>query len=282
MVRTYQYAADAGTCRRRDVNVEKSSRSGGDDVGVHSLLCRVVDVRRDRHTNPPRTGPERTRIRSAHVDAGADRRAVPPAAWHMDGQVRWADRDVFAADLLRRARLGLELRQPTLAIPAPRVGPRSCRCLLCCGHTVCRPLLFPTERRGFAMGVFGAGTTGAAINMFIAPVLISRYGWQSVPRFYAAALVITAALFWLLSAPDPGAGKCSVSLRQQLAVLRGPACMEVLPVLLHSVWRLHGSVRLDATIFRAGVWFQHCASGAIGCVLFSSRGRAPSSRRMVG
>jgi MFS transporter, NNP family, nitrate/nitrite transporter len=31
---------------------------------------------------------------------------------------------------------------------------------------------FPKERRGFAMGVFGAGTTGAAMNMFIAPVLI--------------------------------------------------------------------------------------------------------------
>jgi len=81
---------------------------------------------------------------------------------------------------------------------------------------------FPKERRGFAMGVFGAGTTGAAINMFLAPVLIARYGWQSVPRFYAVALVITAAIFWILSAPDPGAGKSSVSLRQQLAVLRDP------------------------------------------------------------
>ena len=81
---------------------------------------------------------------------------------------------------------------------------------------------FPKERRGFAMGVFGAGTTGAAINMFIAPALIARYGWQSVPKFYAAALVITAAIFWLLSVPDPGAGKGSISLRQQLAVLREP------------------------------------------------------------
>ena len=81
---------------------------------------------------------------------------------------------------------------------------------------------FPKERRGFAMGVFGAGTTGAAINMFIAPVLIARYGWQSVPKFYAVALLVTAAIFWLLSAPDPGAGKSSVSLRQQLTVLRDP------------------------------------------------------------
>jgi NNP family nitrate/nitrite transporter-like MFS transporter len=80
---------------------------------------------------------------------------------------------------------------------------------------------FPKERRGFAMGVFGAGTCGAAINMFIAPVLIARYGWQIVPRVYAVALLITALIFWLLSVPDVGApGKSGASLRQQLVVLR--------------------------------------------------------------
>src|SRR5690348_16714346 len=81
---------------------------------------------------------------------------------------------------------------------------------------------FPQERRGFAMGVFGAGTTGAAINMFLAPPLVAHYGWQGVPKFYAVALLATAVLFWLLSAPDPGAGKSGMSLRQQLAVLRDP------------------------------------------------------------
>jgi len=82
---------------------------------------------------------------------------------------------------------------------------------------------FPKERRGFAMGVFGAGTTGAAINMFIAPVLIARYGWQAVPRFYAVTLLFTALVFWLLSAPDLAApGKSGVSLRSQLAVLKDP------------------------------------------------------------
>ncbi len=81
---------------------------------------------------------------------------------------------------------------------------------------------FPKERRGLAMGVFGAGTTGAAINMFIAPVLIGHYGWQAVPRFYAVTLLATAAIFWFLAAPDPGAGKSSATLRQQLAVLRDP------------------------------------------------------------
>ena len=46
---------------------------------------------------------------------------------------------------------------------------------------------FPKESRGFAMGFFGAGTTGAALNMFVAPLLIGSYGWQwlchvAVPR----------------------------------------------------------------------------------------------------
>ena len=80
---------------------------------------------------------------------------------------------------------------------------------------------FSKERRGFAMGVFGAGTTGAAINMFIAPPLMAAYGWQFVPKFYAVALVITAVIFWLLSAPDVSApGKSGVSVRQQLEVLK--------------------------------------------------------------
>ncbi len=82
---------------------------------------------------------------------------------------------------------------------------------------------FPKERRGFAMGVFGAGTTGAAINMFIAPALMTQYGWQFVPKFYAVALLVTAVVFWLLSAPDVSApGKSGVALRQQLAILRDP------------------------------------------------------------
>ncbi|WP_157018462.1 MFS transporter [Mesorhizobium xinjiangense] len=79
---------------------------------------------------------------------------------------------------------------------------------------------FPAERRGFAMGFFGAGTVGAALNMFIAPVLMNGFGWQAVPRFYAVVLLITAVVFWFLAAPDPGAGKSTASFRSQLAVIR--------------------------------------------------------------
>jgi NNP family nitrate/nitrite transporter-like MFS transporter len=82
---------------------------------------------------------------------------------------------------------------------------------------------FPKERRGLAMGIFGAGTLGAALNMFVAPGLINSYGWESVPKVYAMALLVTAIVFWIFSAPDPGAiGSAAPSMRKQLAVLRDP------------------------------------------------------------
>jgi NNP family nitrate/nitrite transporter-like MFS transporter len=81
---------------------------------------------------------------------------------------------------------------------------------------------FPKERRGFAMGFFGAGTTGAALNMFVAPALIAAYDWQVVPKVYAATLVATAVLFWIFSAPDPARSAASPSMMQQLGVLRDP------------------------------------------------------------
>jgi len=80
---------------------------------------------------------------------------------------------------------------------------------------------FP-RNRGFAMGVFGAGVSGAAINMFVAPVLVNHYGWQMVPRVYAVTLLVVAAVFWLVALPDPGAKAGAVPMRQQLAVLRDP------------------------------------------------------------
>jgi MFS transporter, NNP family, nitrate/nitrite transporter len=80
---------------------------------------------------------------------------------------------------------------------------------------------FP-KNRGFAMGVFGAGTTGAAINMFVAPQLVNHFGWQSVPQVYAVCLLVVAALFWLLALPDPGKNANAPSMRTQLAVLRDP------------------------------------------------------------
>lgn len=86
---------------------------------------------------------------------------------------------------------------------------------------------FPLERRGFAMGFFGAGTAGAAVNLFITPSLQAAYGWRFVPRIYAAALLVTAVIFWFASARDPGAGQSKGSWLDSFKVLRDPR-----------VWRL--------------------------------------------
>ncbi|NYT59362.1 NarK/NasA family nitrate transporter [Alcaligenaceae bacterium] len=82
---------------------------------------------------------------------------------------------------------------------------------------------FPRHRQGFAMGVFGAGNSGSAITKFVAPALIIAAGgvWTIVPKVYAAALLVTALLFWIFSASDPShrTGK-SASFKDQMKVLK--------------------------------------------------------------
>ncbi|HUP59634.1 MAG TPA: nitrate/nitrite transporter [Thermoanaerobaculia bacterium] len=80
---------------------------------------------------------------------------------------------------------------------------------------------FEKSRQGFAMGIFGAGNAGAALTKFVAPSLVVALGWQSVPRVYAIALLVTAVLFWFFTWSDPSHRVPStVTLREQLAALR--------------------------------------------------------------
>ncbi len=62
---------------------------------------------------------------------------------------------------------------------------------------------FPKHRQGFAMGVYGAGNSGAAVNKFVAPALLVAYGWAVVPQVYAAIMLGALVLFWVFSASDP-------------------------------------------------------------------------------
>ena len=62
---------------------------------------------------------------------------------------------------------------------------------------------FPKNQQGFAMGVFGAGNSGAAVNKFVAPVIVVALGWTMVPQVYAAVMLGTALIFWFGSAHDP-------------------------------------------------------------------------------
>lgn len=86
---------------------------------------------------------------------------------------------------------------------------------------------FPEKRQGTALGIFGAGNTGAAITAIVAPGLLvglTHAGadldrWRVLPRLYALALVVTTALFWLATFPRKPDDPARRTLRQRLAPL---------------------------------------------------------------
>jgi NNP family nitrate/nitrite transporter-like MFS transporter len=62
---------------------------------------------------------------------------------------------------------------------------------------------FGKKQQGFAMGIFGAGNAGAALNIFVAPMIIVAMGWRAVPVIYSIVMAIMAFVFLLFTYPDP-------------------------------------------------------------------------------
>lgn len=66
---------------------------------------------------------------------------------------------------------------------------------------------FPKEKQGLALGIFGAGNAGAAITTMVGPKLLDYLttgrtdleGWRVMPQIYAAALILVAIVFFLLT-----------------------------------------------------------------------------------
>ncbi len=86
---------------------------------------------------------------------------------------------------------------------------------------------FPKSRQGTAMGVYGAGNSGAAVNKFVAPVLVVAFGWNMVPQVYAAIMAGTLVLFWLFSYSDPSHLVASnVKFTEQLKALKDPRALK--------------------------------------------------------
>ena len=86
---------------------------------------------------------------------------------------------------------------------------------------------FPKNRQGFAMGVYGAGNSGAAVNKFIAPALVVAFGWTMVPQVYAAIMLGTVVVFWLFSYSDPAhLVPSNVRFMDQLKALKDPKVLK--------------------------------------------------------
>lgn len=93
---------------------------------------------------------------------------------------------------------------------------------------------YTAHRKGFALGVFGAGNVGASVTKFIGPGIIAatagttyflgiQGGWRLIPIIYGVLLLITAvAMFFITPHTDhvPGASKTIVEMLQPLKDIR--------------------------------------------------------------
>ncbi len=87
---------------------------------------------------------------------------------------------------------------------------------------------FPRSQQGTALGIFGAGNAGAALTTMLAPRML-RYltdggtnidGWRTLPKIYAAALLVTGIFFLLTTKTRLPPGTESKTLRDRLQPLR--------------------------------------------------------------
>ena len=80
---------------------------------------------------------------------------------------------------------------------------------------------YSPERKGFALGVFGAGNVGASVTKLIGPGIIATTagtavlgflpgGWRLIPTVYAILLTVVGVLQWFITPfPDRKPGTCS-------------------------------------------------------------------------
>ena len=62
---------------------------------------------------------------------------------------------------------------------------------------------YPKEKQGTALGIFGAGNVGAAVTKFLAPMVMVAFGWKMVALIWAAALLVMAVVFFVMTKDDP-------------------------------------------------------------------------------
>src|SRR5262249_30612327 len=91
---------------------------------------------------------------------------------------------------------------------------------------------FTRERQGIALGIFGAGNVGAALNKFATPVVLVAYGWQAVAWVGAAALGVTAVVFYLFTSDDP-----DLAHRRATGARAEPLAAMLEPLKNVQVWR---------------------------------------------
>lgn len=91
---------------------------------------------------------------------------------------------------------------------------------------------YPPQKQGTALGIFGMGNIGAAVTKLLAPLALVAFGWQSVAQIWAAALVVTAVIFWFTTQDDP-----ITIQRRRTGTKHKSVWLELAPLKNVQVWR---------------------------------------------
>ena len=91
---------------------------------------------------------------------------------------------------------------------------------------------YAADKQGTALGIFGAGNVGAAVTKFVAPFVMVAWGWKSVADIWAAALLVTAVLFWITTRDDP-----ALAARRKAGIKPEPMSAMLEPLRNVQVWR---------------------------------------------
>ena len=62
---------------------------------------------------------------------------------------------------------------------------------------------YPARYKGLAMGIAGAGNSGAVLAVLFAPPLAKAYGWRAVYGISIAPILVAMALLWLFAREPP-------------------------------------------------------------------------------
>lgn len=87
---------------------------------------------------------------------------------------------------------------------------------------------FPQHKQGIALGIFGAGNAGAALTTLGAPTILNWLtnngedieGWRTLPKIYAAMLLITGIAFLLTTKNRLPPGSATKTLPERLKPLK--------------------------------------------------------------
>jgi nitrate/nitrite transporter NarK len=77
-------------------------------------------------------------------------------------------------------------------------------------------------KQGTALGIYGLGTMGQSLAVFVGPVVAARFGWEAVFRGTGVALFVWAAVYFVLARNPPRAARPATVGAMVMVLRRAP------------------------------------------------------------